>query len=323
MTSLAANQGDRRSRDAAIHVLRGTDLGAEAIREILAEAADLKAALRRDPAATSTLLRGRSLVMLFEKPSLRTRVSFEIGMAKLGGSAVHLDHRTERLGVRESVSDYARNLERWCDVIVARVFEHATLEQLAEASSVPVINALSEQFHPCQALADVLTLAEHGRHAGEASIAFVGDGNNVCHSLMETVALLGGRFIAITPESCRPDERIFEECRSLATESGAEILWSSDPANVAGVDAVYTDAWISMGQSDAHDKRGRMTPYRVDAPLLETAGPQALFMHCLPAHRGEEVLDEVIDSPASVVFDQAENRMHAQNALLVRLIGRG
>ena len=323
MTSLATNDGARRTRDAAIHVLRGTDLGAEAIRAILAEAADLKAALRRDPAATSTLLRGRSLVMLFEKPSLRTRVSFEIGMAKLGGTAVHLDHRAERLGVRESVADYARNLERWCDVIVARVFEHDTLEQLAEASSVPVINALSERFHPCQALADILTLAEHGRHAGECSLAFVGDGNNVCHSLMETVAILGGRFIAITPESCRPDETILAECRTLAAKSGAEILWSSDPADVAGADAVYTDAWISMGQADAAEKRADLTPYQVDASLMKAAGPQALFMHCLPAHRGEEVLDEVIDSPASVVFDQAENRMHAQNALLVRLIGRG
>ena len=323
MTSPSPRHAAGSTGRGATHVLRGTDLGADAIREILAEAADLKAALRRDPAATASLLRGRSLVMLFEKPSLRTRVSFEIGMAKLGGTAVHLDHRAERLGVRESVADYARNLERWCDVIVARVFEHATLEQLAEASSVPVVNALSERFHPCQALADLLTLAEHGRPLGEASIAFVGDGNNVCHSLMETVAILGGRFIAITPESCRPDERTLAECRELAKASGAEILWSDDPSSVAGADAVYTDAWISMGQSDAHDKRGRLTPYRVDPALMRKAGPEALFMHCLPAHRGEEVLDEVIDSPASVVYDQAENRMHAQNALLVRLIGRG
>jgi ornithine carbamoyltransferase len=323
MTSLSPRPETASSRSGATHVLRGTDLGAEAIRGILAEAADLKAALRRDPAATCSLLRGRSLVMLFEKPSLRTRVSFEIGMAKLGGTAVHLDHRAERLGVRESVADYARNLERWCDVVVARVFEHATLEQLAEASSVPVVNALSERFHPCQALADLLTLAEHGRPLGEASIAFVGDGNNVCHSLMETVALLGGRFVAITPESCRPDAQTLAECREIAAASGAEILWSEDPAAVSGADAIYTDAWISMGQTDAQEKRTQLEPYRVDPALMRKAGSQALFMHCLPAHRGEEVLDEVIDSPASVVYDQAENRMHAQNALLVHLIGRG
>lgn len=302
------------------HLLRATDLGRDGLLELLAEAAELREVLRTDPRAGLDRLAGRSLTMLFEKPSLRTRVSFEIGMSKLGGIAVHLDHRTERLGVRESVADYARNLERWTDVVVARVFEHATLEHLAAASRVPVINALSERFHPCQAFADLLTLADHGRGPGECSIAYVGDGNNVCHSLMESIAVLGGRFVAVTPSSCRPDPAIEQECRVLAEASGAEIAWTEDLDAVSGADAVYADTWVSMGQSDAHDKRSILAPYRVDSALMRTAGPQALFMHCLPAHRGEEVLDEVIDGPASVVFDQAENRMHAQNALLIRLL---
>jgi len=314
------------------HLLRTTDLGREGVLEVLVEAAQLRAELRVDPRAGLDRLAGRSLVMLFEKPSLRTRVSFEIGIAKLGGHAVHLDHRTERLGVRESIGDYARNLERWTDVVVARVFEHRTLEQLAEASRVPVVNALSDRFHPCQALADLLTLADHGRPPGESAIAYVGEGNNVCHSLMESIAVVGGRFLAITPPDRRPDRGIEQECRALAEASGAKIEWSDDPAAVAGADAVYTDTWFSMGSSMgssmgdaadpdlARDKRRELAGYRVDAELMRIAGPQALFMHCLPAHRGEEVLDEVIDGPASVVFDQAENRMHAQNALLFRLL---
>jgi len=306
------------------HLLRATDLGREGILELLAEAAELRAALQSDPRAGLDRLAGRSLVMLFEKPSLRTRVSFEIGIGRLGGRAVHLDHRTERLGVRESIGDYARNLERWTDVVVARVFEHRTLEQLAEASRVPVVNALSDRFHPCQALADLLTLADHGRPPGESAIAYVGEGNNVCHSLMESIAVVGGRFLAITPPDRRPDRGIEQECRSLAEASGAEIVLDEDVAAVAGADAVYTDTWFSMGDAAdpdlARDKRRGLERYRVDAELMRLAGPQALFMHCLPAHRGEEVLDEVIDGPASVVFDQAENRMHAQNALLLRLL---
>ncbi len=306
------------------HLLRATDLGRDGILELLAEAAELRAALQADPRAGLERLAGRSLVMLFEKPSLRTRVSFEIGIGKLGGQAVHLDHRTERLGVRESIGDYARNLERWTDVVVARVFEHRTLEELARTSRVPVVNALSDRFHPCQALADLLTLADHGRAPGESAIAYVGEGNNVCHSLMESVAIVGGRFLAVTPPSFRPDPGIERECRRLAEASGAEIVCSDEVSAIAGADAIYTDTWFSMGDSadpaGVRDKRRVLEPYRVDAELMRIAGPQALFMHCLPAHRGEEVLDEVIDGPASVVFDQAENRMHAQNALLVRLL---
>ncbi|MBM4105893.1 MAG: ornithine carbamoyltransferase [Phycisphaerae bacterium] len=301
---------------AATHVLRATDLGAEAIREVLADAA----AIKQDPRSASESLRGRSLVMLFEKPSLRTRVSFEIGMSRLGGTAVYLDHREERLGRRESIADYARNLERWCDAIVGRVHEHATLEALAAWSRVPVINALSEKFHPCQALADFMTLIEQGRDPSTLRLAFVGDGNNVCQSLMETAAILGSSFLAVTPPSCRPDPQILAECRSLAARSGGEVACSDSIESIAGVDAVYADAWISMGEPDSAAKRQALEPYRVDARAMEIAGPSALFMHCLPAHRGEEVLDEVIDSPASVVFDQAENRLHAQNALLRRLL---
>ncbi len=292
------------------------------IRRVLATAADVK----RDPGLFAGpkggAFAGRAMVMLFEKPSLRTRVSFEVGFSLLGGVVVFLDHQSERIGKRESIGDYGRNLERWCDVIVARTFEHATIEALASATSIPVINALSEKYHPCQALADALTLAEHLGDLAGAKLAWVGDGNNVCNSLLLVASKLGFDLTVIAPRGHQPDPAIVALARGFASGTGSVIEVTDDLAAVAGHNAVYTDTWVSMGQQDAERRKEALRPYQVNARLMAKAAPGALFMHCLPAHRGDEVTDEVIDSPTSVVFDQAENRMHAQNAILLHLLAR-
>jgi ornithine carbamoyltransferase len=298
-------------------VLTLADLSAAEIRAVL----DLAAVVKRDYTAWRGAMSQRAAVLLFEKPSLRTRVSFEIGVAKLGGSAVYLDHQNSPIGERESVGDYGRNLERWADCLVARVFRHTTLEALRAATRVPIINALSEVAHPCQALADALTLEEQGVSLGSMRLAWIGDGNNVCHSLIELTAIMGGTITVITPKGYEPCRPVLDRAKTIAGTTGASILLSSDPADVRGADAVYTDAWVSMGQQKDSTKLQAMRSFQVNAELMRLAGPQARFMHCLPAHRGEEVTDEVIDSARSVVFDQAENRMHAQNALLLLLLG--
>ncbi|MFO0861939.1 MAG: ornithine carbamoyltransferase [Phycisphaerales bacterium] len=282
-------------------------------------------AMKKDPGAFADSLKGRSVAMLFEKPSLRTRVSFEVGIHRLGAQAVYLDHSEQRLGERETVADYGHNLERWVHAIVARVYKQTVLEQMSEASKVPVVNALSDMFHPCQALADFLTLQEHRGEVRGLKVAYVGDGNNVCHSLMELGAILGSHVTAITPPGRDPASSVLEECRELGAKSGSQIKVTHDLAGVAGHDAVYTDVWVSMGQGTETDRiRKLFKPYQVNAALMSKAASGAkktpLFMHCLPAHRGSEVTDEVIDSPASVVFDQAENRMHAQMALLLHML---
>ncbi|MDX2115796.1 MAG: ornithine carbamoyltransferase [Planctomycetota bacterium] len=283
--------------------------------------AQLAASCKRDRARHATALAGRSVVMLFEKPSLRTRVSFEVGIAKLGGHALYYDHSKERIGERESVHDYARNLERWADAVVARTFSHEVLEELAGYSRVPVINALSDEYHPCQALADLFTLREHVGPLAGRRLAFVGDGNNVCASLIILAATLGMRVTVIGPEGYEPAPRVLETARARAASSGGTLQLSADPAAVRGADAVYTDAWTSMGwEAEAQHRRKVFAPYQVTPSLMALAGDGARFMHCLPAHRGEEVTDEVIDSPRSIVFDQAENRMHVQNALLIALL---
>lgn len=298
-------------------ILDLADLSGEEIRAVLDRASTMK----RDYLAWRGTLCQRAAVLLFEKPSLRTRVSFEIGLAKLGGTAVYLDHQKSPIGERESTEDYGRNLERWADTIVARVNRHTTLERLARSTKVPVINALSDRSHPCQALADALTLDEHGVSLDSMRLAYIGDGNNVCHSLMELAAIMGGTMVVATPAGFGPDPAIVERCRLLAAASGGALELSNDPAAVRGADAVYTDTWVSMGQSDDGSKVAAMRPFQVNPALLRVAGPKCLFMHCLPAHRGEEVVDEVIDGPQSVVFDQAENRMHAQNALITLVLG--
>jgi len=298
-------------------ILRLTDLSAAEIAALLA----LARALKADYAAFRGVLAQRALVMLFEKPSLRTRVSFEIGFQKLGGCVTFLDHRNELIGAREPVGDYGRNLERWCDVIVARVFRHDTLTGLRDNCRVPIVNALSEIAHPCQALADAQALVEHGVRLETMHLAWLGDGNNVCLSLMELAAIMGGRMTVVTPASHKPCATLTAEIQAIAARTGASIVLTDDPSAIKGAHAVYTDAWISMGQQDCPDKIASLRKLTVTPEIMRIAGPQAKFMHCLPAHRGEEVVDAVIDGPQSIVYDEAENRMHAQNALLLALLG--
>lgn len=281
-------------------------------------------AMKKESSSFCRSLAGKSAILLFEKPSLRTRISFEVGIARLGGNAIYMDHSAQRLGERESVTDYGKNLERWVDLIIARVFRHAVVAELAAAAKCPVINALCDLYHPCQALADYFTLWErHGRVKG-LRVAYIGDGNNVCHSLMHGAAILGAELIAITPHGHEPSADIVEESRALAhspsSAGGGLVTLTSDPAAVSGVDAVYTDVWVSMGES-AHSatERKKFLKYQVNDELMKLAGPRAVFMHCLPAKRGQEVVDSVMDSPRSVAYDQAENRMHAQNALLFHI----
>ena len=272
---------------------------------------------------TQTLFaKGQTLAMLFEKPSLRTRVTFEAGMTQLGGHAIYLEGR---LGVRETVPDVARNLERWIDGIMARTFDHQAVLELAEYAQIPVINGLSDREHPCQALADFQTLAE--RFGGldalpGRTLAYVGDGNNVAHSLMLLAAKVGTHFRLACPEGYEPDAALWQTALGFAAETGANLTLTHDPAAAArDADAVYTDVWASMGQEDETAKRAVIfAPFQVNAALLAHAKPGALVMHCLPAHRGEEITADVLDGPHSVVFDEAENRLHAQKAVLALVL---
>jgi ornithine carbamoyltransferase len=260
--------------------------------------------------------------MYFEKPSLRTRVTFEAGMTQLGGHAIYYTAADGKIGVRESVEDVARNLERWVDGAMCRTFRHELVRDLARLSRIPVINGLTDHLHPCQALADYLTLLEvkgdlPGRH-----LAYVGDGNNVAHSLMEGGAKLGVHVTVIHPPGFAPDPALVEACRVAARETGARITVTTEREAVRGADAVYTDVWASMGQeAEAEARKRAFAPYQVNAALMAEAGPDAIFMHCLPAHRGDEVTDEVADAPQSVIFQEAENRLHAQKAVMLLLMG--
>jgi ornithine carbamoyltransferase len=296
------------------------DLPREEVREIL----DLAVRVKREPRTWSTALAGRTLAMIFEKPSLRTRVSFETGMTQLGGHAIAIQGGEIALGKREAVGDVARTLAGMVDGIMARTFSHQILLDLAAHADVPVINGLSDHLHPCQALADFLTIEERLGGSRGVQVAWVGDGNNVAHSLMYAAAKLGAHISLATPEGYDPDPGVVERARADAQETGSRIVLTRDPREaVRGARVIYTDTWASMGQEAEHEARVRvLRPYRVDAALMNAAAPGALFMHCLPAHRGEEVTDEVIDSPASVVFPQAANRLHAQKAVLLLLIGR-
>jgi ornithine carbamoyltransferase len=300
-------------------LLSGSEWSTEQIRELYHLAADIKARPERYRSA----LAGRFLALIFEKPSLRTRVTFEVGISSMGGGAVFLDHTQSRLGERESVRDVAKNLERWVQGIVARVFEHKLLEELAANASVPVINALSDRSHPCQAFADFFTLEERIGNLRGLKVAYVGDGNNVCHSLLTIGARLGAHVCVATPAGYEPDAGVVAEARRAARESRGkiEILRSPEDA-VRGAQAVYTDVWASMGQeNEAEQREAVFAPYQVNQALFEQADAQAVFMHCLPAHRGAEVAAEVIDSAQSVVFEQSENRLHVQKAILLTLLG--
>jgi ornithine carbamoyltransferase len=274
--------------------------------------------VKAHPADFRDALHGRTLAMLFQKPSLRTRVTFEIGMGQLGGRAIHLGPEEVGLGRRESVKDVARNLSRWVDAIMARVNSHADVAELAACSHVPVINGLSDFEHPCQALGDLMTLVEHKGTLAGKTLAWVGDGNNVLHSLIYATTRLGVHMRVATPPQYLPSAEVL----ATAIFEGGQVLVTHDPREaVAGADAVYTDVWTSMGHETQGETRRRIfQPYQVNQALMEAAGPQALFMHCLPAHRGEEVTDEVMDSPRSIVYDQAENRLHIQKAILLALL---
>jgi ornithine carbamoyltransferase len=295
------------------------DWPAPELRAILARAHELKR-LHRQGDAPQTL-RGRTLALYFEKPSLRTHVTFEAGMAQLGGHAVLLRPEQVGIGTRESPEDVARNLSRWVHGIVARTYDHALVEALARAASIPVVNGLTDLLHPCQAMADVQTITERADLA-KSVVAYVGDGNNVAASLLNALSVLGGQLRLATPESHRPPGVVRRRAAALAEASGARITWTSDPVEaVRGADFVYTDVWTSMGQeAESERRRALFEPFQLNGRLLHHA-PEAWVMHCLPAHRGEEITDDVLDGPRSIVFDQAENRLHAQKAILERLLG--
>src|SRR5882757_7757415 len=276
-------------------LLTGAEWGAAQTRELLALTADVKS----HPARYATTLRGKTLAMIFEKPSLRTRVTFEVGIQSMGGSVVFLDQTQARLGERESIADVARNLERWVQGIVARVYEQRVLEQMAANANIPVINALSDRFHPCQALADFFTLEEKFGNLRGFRLAYVGDGNNVCHSLIFLAARLGVNLRIATPQNYSPLPEVLAEAKRVARETKAKIeLFNDSREAVNGSQAVYTDAWTSMGFEDERQVRNTaFQPYQVSAELMSLAAPDAVFMHCLPAHRGLEVTPEVLDGP--------------------------
>lgn len=297
-----------------------TDLTAEQIWEIL----DLATKLKQEWTETGNkpTLSNKTLAMVFQKPSLRTRVSFEMAMNHLGGNAMYLSPNEIRLGERESVPDVARVLSRYVDGIMARVFSHDHILQLAEYSPVPVINGLSDYNHPCQALADMLTIREHKSAFPNLKLAWVGDGNNVLHSLLFAASKLGMDLTAAIPKGYEPLEDVVLQAQEIAKETGSSIEMTNDPVEaVRDADVIYTDTWASMGQEDERKKRLQVfPPYQVNAALVSRAKPDTIVMHCLPAHRGEEITDEVADGPHSVLFDEAENRMHAQKAVLALLM---
>jgi ornithine carbamoyltransferase len=281
--------------------------------------------IKRRPADFRGALAGKQLVLFFEKASLRTRLTFEAGMASLGGTSLFMDQTQSRLGEREPVCDIARNVERWVDAVVLRTFAHSTIQDMAANSCIPVINALSDVEHPCQAYADFFTLQEKYGDLRPIHLAYVGDGNNVAHSLMLAAATLGTSISIATPKGYEPDAGITAQAKAIGRTTGAIIEITNDPEKAAtGANAIYTDVWASMGQETEAAERARIfAPYQVNQQLFHLAAPDAFFMHCLPAHRGEEVTADVIDSPRSIVFDQAENRMHVQKAILLMLLGSG
>ncbi len=303
------------------HLITLDDLTADDVQGLFDLAAALK--MKRRQGLPHALLTGKTLALIFEKPSLRTRVTFEAGMTQLGGHAVYLAPADIRLGERETVQDAARNLERWVDGIVARTFSHQMVERLASYSSVPVINGLTDGHHPVQILCDMFTLWEKRGALQGLHIVFVGDGNNVCHSWLQGAAKMGMRFTLACPAGYEPDSIVMERALHDAAATGARLRVTHDAGDAAReADVLYTDVWASMGQEDERAKRLRdFQLFQVDARLVGLARPEVLVMHCLPAHRGEEITGEVLDGPRSIVFDQAENRLHVQKAILVTLMG--
>jgi ornithine carbamoyltransferase len=312
--------GDVRGRD----LLSVADLSVDEVGQVFARADALKAEFRATRRHAAPPLVGRTLAMLFQKPSLRTRVTFEAGMAQLGGTAIYLPEDAV-MGAREAVRDVAHNLERFVDAIVARTGPHAVVVELAAQASIPIINGLTLREHPCQALADVFTIREHVGSLPGTVVTFVGDGNNVYHSLALLGVAYGMEVRLAHPPGYGPNEAIVATARELAAASGGRLVFGHDPRElVEGAAVVYTDAWTSMGQeAEAEERRDAFAAYRVDDALMAIAGPAAIVMHCLPAHRGEEIASSVMDGSQSRIFEQSENRLHVQKALLVELLGDG
>ena len=292
------------------------DVTRDEMNHLMDVAARLKSDRRN--ARRHAWLQGKTLAMIFEKPSLRTRVTFETGMNQLGGVAIYLGPADIGLGRRESVADIGKNLSLWVDIIMARTYLHKTVQDLASAAQVPVINGLSDLYHPCQVLADCFTLTEQHKDLSKLSIAFLGDGNNMAHSWMLAAARLGFRFTLVCPRGYEADREIMAEAQTM----GGNIHMTHDLAEgVAGADVLYTDVWASMGQEDEAERRKRVfAAYQLNAMVLRQASKEALVMHCLPAHRGEEITSDVIDGPHSIVLQQSENRLHLQKALIARLL---
>lgn len=298
------------------HLLTGFEFSQDEYLAIL----DQAAAMKKDPGAFADTLKGKATAIMFEKPSLRTRTTFEIALFRLGAHGVYLDLQGGDLGKRESIGDYARNLSRWTDCLVGRVFSQHTLEELAATGSVPVINALSDLYHPAQAMADYLTVREHLGTLKGVSLAYVGDGNNVANSLLVAGAALGVNVSCFCPLGHGPDIQIFNKANDVAKKNGCRLEVIADPSKIQGFDAIYTDTWVSMGDNTPLDQvRKIYMPYQVNDTLVAQSGAKCV-LHCLPAHRGYEITDEVMDGPLSVVFDEAENRLHIHMALLAMLI---
>ena len=302
------------------HLVTLQDLDRGAILQLFRTTTEIK----QQRKAFSRPLAGKTLGLLFQKPSVRTRVSFEVGMAQLGGTSLYIGPVELQGGKREAPKDMARVLSRYLDGIVARTFRHSEVEELARFSDIPVINGLSDTSHPCQGLADLFTVQEKKGRLQGVKIAYIGDGNNVCHSLMEGCALLGAHLAIAAPKGYQPDPEVARWAARQAKKSGALIEVTRDPAQAVRFAAVvYTDVWTSMGQEQEKLRRQKaFKGFRVDSAMMKAAGKEALFMHCLPAHRGEEVTDEVMDSKQSIVYDQAENRLHVQKAILLNLLGK-
>ena len=285
---------------------------------------DISREIKDNPHRFRNRLKGKILAMIFQKPSLRTRMTFEVGMLQLGGEAVYLSPSDIQIGTRETLYDMGKNLERWIDAIMIRTFAHQNVIDLAQACHIPVINALTDLLHPCQAMADFFTLKEKRGDLANFKLAYVGDGNNVCHSLLSAAAKAGSKMSVATPPGYKPDPEIRKQAEEDGKETGASFSFTNDPSEaVENADAVYTDAWASMGQEQEKEKRGEIfAPFQVNKSLMTKAKEGVFFMHCLPAHRGEEVTDDVIDSSQSIVYDQAENRLHIQKVIMLSLLGK-
>jgi ornithine carbamoyltransferase len=300
------------------HLLRTLDFDSAELMRLL----DLAAQLKADPFARAGLLRNQSVVLYFNKPSTRTRISFETAIARLGGTPITIGAQELQLGRGETIEDTARTIARYARAFVIRTYSDADVARFAAASSIPVINALTDRHHPCQSLADLMTLRERRGRLEGCRLAYVGDGDNVCHSLIEAAALAGIALTVACPKGYAPDAGIVADAQAMARRTGAAIAIGDDPAAaVAGAEAVYTDTWMSMNVPEAEraTRLRAFAPFQVNAALMARARPDAIFMHCLPDHRGEEVTAEVVDGPRSVVFDQAENRLHTAAALLSAL----